>query len=385
MQLWPGCDHDHVRQCPESWQGGQATLSARPVVPAGPEQLAAHYDLTMSRPAPDHPAFAAFDCWLAAAADAHGLTCALLHDGVIDEVLRRLDDGRLTLGLHLDYFALWHKPDDRYARLAQAVEDAGGSPINSPERSRLFTDKAAAHARLTRRGLGVPETVVLRRWNAGRPLTKAERSRLRLDAPGAQVYVKPANGFGGKGVVRTGPENLATAIAAARGHDPNDSLLIQREVRCPLLECDDGVERPAYWRVLRLLDELIPFWWSAHGSCYRLLTREEIRRHRLRPVLSYAAVLARVSEMAWFSTELCLSDGPEPSRYTVRDDDGRERPVLAIDYVNDQCDVDVQSRCPTGLPDAVVRHIAWRFAEAAWLDRHTVAPMPRASHLGPAA
>ena len=69
--------------------------------------------------------------------------------------------------------------------------------------------------------------------------------------------------------------------------------------------------------------------------------------------------------MDWFSTEVCLSDGPEPSRFRVRGGDGRERPVVAIDYVNDQCDVDVQSRWPGAPPDAVVRRVADRFADAA--------------------
>jgi hypothetical protein len=371
MQLWPGCDRDHAREGAETWQAGQPAASAWPAVPADPDQLADHYDLTISHPAPDQPAFATFNCWLAEAADTHGLSCAILHDGIVHEALHRIGDGRLTLGLHLGYFALWQWPDDPYARLAQAVEDAGGSPVNSPARARTFTDKAAAHAELARRGLGVPDTVVLRPWNADRPLTEAEHVRLRLGDPEARVYVKPAHGFGGKGVLRTDPEGLAAAV---RGHNPQDTLLIQREVRCPLLECNDGVERPAYWRVLCLLDELIPFWWGPAGACYRLLTREEVHRHRLRPLLAYAAALARLSGLAWFSTELCLSDGPERSRFTVRGDDGQERPVLAIDYLNDQCDVDVQSRSPTAPPDAVVRHVAWRFAEAAWLGRQTLAP-----------
>jgi hypothetical protein len=49
--------------------------------------------------------------------------------------------------------------------------------------------------------------------------------------------------------------------------------------------------------------------------------------------------------------------------------------VLAIDYVNDQCDVVVQSRWPGGPPDAFVRHVAGRFAERAWqLRRDALRP-----------
>jgi hypothetical protein len=373
MRIWLGCEHgaDQIVQT--------KTQSVPPLVPPWPGDLADHYDLTISLPAADHVAFTAFVHWLAAQAAANGLSFAVLHDGTVREAVRRLGEGELTIGFHLDYFALWHRPDDHYAQLAQTVADTGGRSVNPPGRSRLFTDKAAAHAELTRRGLGVPRTVVLRPWTPDRALTAAERASLRLDEPGARLYVKPANGFGGRGVVRAeraDPDGLSVILTSARNLDRHESYLVQREVRCPHLECADFVRRPAYWRVLYCLGDLIPFWWSRQdgsGPSYRLVTREEIRCHRLRPVLAYAAALARLSGLAWFSTELCLSEGAERSRYGVRAPGGRVWPVVAVDYVNDQCDVDVQSRWPGGTPDVVVQHVAARFAEAAWLCRHASA------------
>jgi hypothetical protein len=352
-------------------------------VPRNPDELAPHYDLTLSHPAVDMAPFAAFGRWLAGAATARGLSCALLHDGVVGEALRRLDQGRLTIGFHLDYFALWHVADDPYARLAQAVQDTGGRPINPPARSRIFTDKAAAHAELAGRGLGVPDTMLVRPWISDRYLTAKERGRLRLDEPGARVYIKPANGFGSRGVIRVeAPDEptLTRALSSARDHDRRDTYLLQREVLVPWLVCDDGIERPAYWRVLHCLGELLPFWWckqeAEHGRpSYRRLTSTEIERHRLQAVLDYAADLADISGLDWFSTELCLSDGPEKSRHLVRTSNGREWPVVAIDYINDQCDVDVQSRWLGAPPDDVVHHAAERFAEAAWERRQTL-PLP---------
>jgi hypothetical protein len=119
---------------------------------------------------------------------------------------------------------------------------------------------------------------------------------------------------------------------------------------------------------------LIPFWWSKQETergrpSYRQLTLAEIRRHRLQPVLHYASELAELSGLEWFSTELCLSEGRETSRHVVRGLDGREFPVVAIDYINDQCDVDVQSRWIGAPPDLVVQHVAERFVEAALQHR----------------
>jgi hypothetical protein len=353
---------------------GSEALPSALNVPRSPAELAAHYDLTISHPAVTMPSYSAFENWLAHAAAALGMTCALLHDGVVEEAARRLDQGRLTIGFHLDYFALWHIPDDPYARLAHAIQDSGGKPINSPARSRFFTDKANAHVELQRHGFGVPETIVIRPWAADRPLSESERKRLQLGKPGRHVYVKPANGFSGNGIVRieyADADSFVNALRAGRNYDRRDTYIIQREVRPPSLRGDDGIERPAYWRVLYCLGELIPFWWSKHDPVqgkpsYRRLTSAEIQRHRLRPVLAFAEKLAELSGLDWFSTELCLSNEVEPSRYCVRDQNGREQPVVAIDYFNDQCDVDVQSRWPGAPPDAVVRHLAERFAEAAY-------------------
>lgn len=371
------------------WEDGERTPTALGAgtgaslhVPQGPGALAAHYDLTISHPRADMDAFRAFDRWLAESAAARGLSCALLHDGVVHEAIQRLDRGLLTIGFHLDYFSLWHSAGDPYARLACAVQDSGGQPINPPARARTFTDKATAHAELVRRGLGVPATVVLRPWIADRHLTPAERARLHLDEPEAQVFIKPANGFGGRGVHRgdrTDPESLLATLSAARNHDRGDTFLIQRALRPPRLLCEDGVERLAYWRILYCLRELIPFWWNQEEThcgrpSYRRLTPPEIKDHRLGPVLRYVSDLAELSGLQWFSSEVCLSAGAEPSRYIVRCPGGGAHTgcvwsVVAVDYINDQCDVDVQSRWPGAPPDAVVHHLAERFAAAAWQQR----------------
>lgn len=351
------------------------THSGRPLfAPTHGGQLADHYDLTISHPHIEQAEFAVFGRWLSQAAAEYDLTCAHFHDGIVSEALNRLADGRLTIGYHLDYFALWHVADDRYARLSVAVQDAGGRPVNLPARARAFTDKAAAHAELLRHGLGVPATVLVRPWQGERTLTAREMQSLRLDEEHACVFVKPANGFASRGVQRVEQptaEKIHAALAAARHTDRNDSILVQRGVRWPTLRCDDGVERPAYWRILGCLGDLFAFWWSPLSSAngrpsYRAVTSAEMRRHRLQPLLAYTQALADLSGLDWFSTELCLSDGPEESRFSVIGGDGRERPVVAIDYLNDQCDVDVQSRVPGAPPDLFVRRLATRFAEEAW-------------------
>jgi hypothetical protein len=368
-----------------------AVLDSRPdvclEVPTGPDDLATHYDLTISHPAIDMPQYAVFGCWLAEAAQGHGLSCALIHQGVVHEVLRRLATGELTIGFHLDYESYWHRADDPFARLAFAVLDAGGHPVNVPARSKAFTDKASAHHELVRHELGVPPTVLVRPWAADRELTQQERWELRLDEGATRVFIKPANGSCGRGVVcvdHPTPQRIQAAVAEARRFDPADTYLVQTEVRPPWLICNDGKCRPAYWRVLSCLGELSAFWWQpldqlrpGQGS-YRELAPEEVRQHRLGPIFQYARTLGELTGLEWFSTELALSPYPRPGRLVIEDVDGLDLPLVAIDYLNDQCDVDPQGRWLGGPPDSCVRRLAWRFAERAWQVRHRRGPLRRA-------
>jgi hypothetical protein len=344
-------------------------------VPASPHHLAGHYDLTISHPPRHMDQYAVFEQWLAEAAATYGLSCALIHQEVVDAAVTRLAAGEMSIGLHLDYETWWNRVDDPFVRLAFAVEDAGGHSINLPARSMTFTDKAAAHHELERCDLGTPPTVLVRPWSGERNLTNHERWHLRLDEPGTRLYIKPANGACGLGVVRLDrptPERVLAALSEARRFDPSDTYLVQTEIRPPWLRCSDGISRPAYWRVLHCLGELTAFWWqpaeflAAGERCYREVAAEEVEQHRLQPIFAYVQALAERCGLDWFSTELCLCPFARPGRFTVRDVDGLDLPLVAIDYVNDQCDVDVQSRWPTGLPDGYVRKVAYCFAELAW-------------------
>jgi hypothetical protein len=63
-----------------------------------PAELASHYDLTVSQPQPNYPSFAAFECWLAEFAAEQGLSCAVIHDSVVQEAIQRLS---LAISLHV--------------------------------------------------------------------------------------------------------------------------------------------------------------------------------------------------------------------------------------------------------------------------------------------
>jgi len=303
----------------------------------------------------------AFLGWLRDACALRGLSCEVAHADVVEDLRRELCDGRLRVRVLLDLTAAWGQEEDPYVQLCYAVKDCGGRVIDDPDAAALADHKAATHHRLERAGLPVPPTVVLRRWMPDRSLTAEERQIL-----GDRVVIKPARGWGWRGVVLGAPPER-DAIARARDHDRTDDYLIQRQIRYAWLEDDEGRERPAWWRVFYLFGEIVPCWWSPETSEYRHVSLREMASHQLLPLARLSAEVARLTRMDFFSTEICLADEPAVAD-TPYQADGR--PFYLIDYVNDQCDLRVQSQHKAAPPDTVVRHFAERFAELAWRERH---------------
>ena len=98
-------------------------------------------------------------------------------------------------------------------------------------------DKEFAKKILAAEGLPIGDFVVLRP-HQGEPAA-ADIERL-----GFPLFVKPARGGSSIGVSRVaGPDELAGAIAQARGHDPKviiEAAIIGRELECGVLEFPDG-------------------------------------------------------------------------------------------------------------------------------------------------
>lgn len=302
----------------------------------------------------------AFARWVREASALRGLTCEVLHEDVVEAAHSELCAGRMRVGFLLDLTARWWHFDDPYVRLCYAVKDTGGIVIGDPDTAMMADHKAVTHHRLDRAGVPVPPTLVIRQWMPDRELTAEERKAL-----GDRVVIKPARGWGCQGVVMNARAELAE-IARARDYDRTDDYLVQRQIDYVHLEDDLGEVRPAWWRVLYVFGEIIPCWWSPENGSYQLVSLREMWSHELLPLARIAGEIARLTGMDFFSTEICLA--AERARPDALYQAGG-RPFYVIDYVNDQCDLRVQSEDPAGPPDEVVHHLAERFADLAWRHR----------------
>lgn len=302
-----------------------------------------------------------FSRWVREACAIRGLSCEILSEKVVVEATEAVQTGRLKIRTLLDLTATWWHEEDPYVQLCYAVKDAGGRVIDDPDVAMMADHKAVSHHRLQRAGIPVPPTVVLRRWAPDRGLTAEERAVV-----GDQVVIKPARGWGWKGVV-LGARGDLDAISRARDYDRGDDFLVQRQVPFAALTDDQRTRRPAWWRVFYLFGEIIPCWWNPENGDYRLMSLRELWTHDLLPLARLGAEIARLSGMDFFSSEICLAEEPAIPGTPYQ---ARGRQFYVIDYVNDQCDVRCQSEHAAGPPDEVIEHLAERFADLAWRQRH---------------
>jgi glutathione synthase/RimK-type ligase-like ATP-grasp enzyme len=261
----------------------------------------------------------------------------------VKDILRQLEAHDLKIRVMLDSQATYNLSKDPYARVCYAVKDAGGSVINDPDRARMAVDKSTVHFELIDAGIITPYTVVVRNWEP-KVFKLKEEERKRLGAP---FIIKPGCGYGQLGVIRDAKGTIRE-IARARNFDRGDNFLLQEKVYPVSLN-----GKRAWFRVIHCFDTIIPCWWDDVENSYEHLSYENFNEFGLYKLVKIVARIASLTKMVWFSTEIAIDQKEGKRRF------------LAIDYVNDQCDMGTKSETPSGVPDEIVEYVASKMVSIA--------------------
>lgn len=272
------------------------------------------------------------------------LSCLICKDNNVNQVIRGLEAGTKQILFHLDAQAEYEDASDEYGRLGYAARDSTTFVVNDPDHAKVGINKAIMHGRFVRAGIPVPYTVVVRKSEPSDfKLTPSECQKL-----GRPCIIKPARGYGGQGVTKVDGCSVK-AIARARKYDKGDDFLLQQ-----LIEPEWLGYRMGWFRVFYLLGEVIICWWDTVTEHYACATTKEFDDYHLMPLCEIVWKIAQTSSMNFFSTELAVVKSRTSRRF------------LVIDYVNDPCDMTVQTQSHCGVPDRVVGHIAQRLVRGAW-------------------
>jgi hypothetical protein len=233
--------------------------------------------------------------------------------------------------------------DEKFQPLARYVikqfrsgDKTSPRPINPHDLLNLAADKATMHLEFLAHGIEVPYTIIVSPYNHKHEveLTLTELAKL-----GRPFIIKPANTTGGGIGVVIGAETLKEIIDARQSHK-NDKYLLQETIKPTEL-----AGRRAWFRVFYAFDDIITCWWDDITHIYSLLNRAEERHLGLEQLRTITRRVQAVCQLEFFSTELvCTADGR----------------CVAVDYVNEMCDMRLQSQCSDGVPDMVVQRIVSR-------------------------
>ena len=272
---------------------------------------------------------------LETSAQALGLRTYSISHHNCEETLRALQLGRLDFSVVLDRTA---ETDERFAPLSRLFTRRGVKFLNPPDAVRHAADKATMHLEFITAGVHVPYTIIISPYNKKREIELSLSELARLGRP---FIIKPANTTGGGTGVIIGAETLKDVIDS-RQHHKNDKYLLQEHIQPLML---DG--RKGWFRVFSVSGMVYPCWWDPDSHVYTALTGPEQRQWQLVEMNNVTRIIASVAQLDFFSTEIAI---PAHHRHIV------------VDYVNEVCDMRLQSSHADGVPDSVVKAIAQRLA-----------------------
>jgi hypothetical protein len=260
----------------------------------------------------------------------------------VDSVTEEVRRNRLKIHFFLDLASETVNPDDRFTRLVYSLKDSGSRVVADPDRARFAADKSITHYSLVNANIPVPFTVVIRKWEPSRALTDYEREHL-----GLPFIIKPALGYGQRGIRVIRKRMGLKEMSEARAFDPGDNFLLQEYVLPANL-----AGSPAWFRVFYILGDIILCWWNNETSVYRPVTLREYSQFKLSPLVFLCSEIASITGIEWFSCEIALRK--------------KDKRFVVIDYMNDQFDVSSQSQWAIGVPDKLLILFAQRMVEKIW-------------------
>lgn len=270
-----------------------------------------------------------FVLWLDSECRKAELSSYLVYPANFEETLEKVQCGDLAFRHVLDRASDVH---EGFAALAPVLQQKGTVFVNPPDRLADAIDKAVMHPRLIEAGIEVPYTIMLNAFNDD-PVTRLHPGEMeRVKRP---FIIKPAQGGGGVGVVLGA--KVYCDVVKARAENCGDRYLVQEEI-AP--ELHNG--RRGWFRVFYVHGDVIPCWWDDRTKLFSPMSHQEREDPSLAPIGKIMHKIAALCGLGFFSSEIAKCSG--------------ER-FVAIDYVNDICDMRLGSLHRDGVPDEVVREI----------------------------
>jgi hypothetical protein len=267
-----------------------------------------------------------------------GLSTFRIEPHNVESVTRLVRSKKIQFRTYLDRAS---DSDDRFIPLAKLIARSKAFVFNEYSMVEYAKDKANMHLALMGEGIHVPYTIIISPYNKN---AEVELSLTELAHLGRPFIIKPANTTGGGIGVVVGAETLKE-ILDTRQYHKNDKYLLQETIHPA--EFEGSI---AWFRVFFAFGTILICWWDHRTHVYRELTKTEERRFKLTKLRTIIGIIHRICKLQFFSSEITLSS---------------EGKFIPVDYVNEICDMRLQSRHYDGVPDGIVGQIQRQFARYA--------------------
>jgi hypothetical protein len=248
----------------------------------------------------------------------------------LHHVLELLKKGKIGFQVLFDRAS---DADLKFQPLVSWFQQSSKYVINPPEHIHRAVDKAIMHFELISHGVHVPNSIILPPFNSGSHIDIAVSDLERIGIP---FVIKPANTTGGGTGVVMNAKTLDD-VFESRKHHKDDKYLLQETIIPKMLE-----GKRAWFRVYHVFGEIILCWWDDQTHMYTELHEEDEIRHSLGGLRSIMRTIQQACKLDFFSSEIAMTE---------------ERKFIVVDYVNEVCDMRLQSKYGNGAPDAVVHRI----------------------------
>ncbi len=262
---------------------------------------------------------------------------AVFKPGEFNELRKRVEEKSLFIRTIIDRAS---DVDEDCAAAVLTLQRRGCRVINDPTKITHASDKASMHLEFITAGIFVPYTMIISPFNAEREVRLGIGELAKLGRP---FIIKPANTTGGGVGVVTGAEGLQEVIET-RQHHKDDKYLLQSRIEPVSLK-----GRRAWFRPFYVFGEVLICWWDDLTHLYARASEEEIVEFNLSEIANIVRKIYKVCQLDFFSTEIALT---------------QEGKFVVIDYVNEMCDMRLQSFHYDGVPDETVRAVAASLARA---------------------
>lgn len=256
-----------------------------------------------------------------------GITTFRVKDYNLKEVKEAVINRKLFFNNYLDRAS---DVDENFENFGKILSKRSTFIFNPYKTVAHAIDKASMHLEFITAGLLVPYSIIIPPFNQSEEIYISIDNLAKLGRP---FIIKPCNTTGGGIGVVTGAETLKEVLNE-RLTNINDKYLIQEKIYPKKINGNR-----AWFRVFWAFGEAIPVWWNDETHLYKTLSDFEMETFNLKKLISIGKIIAKVTKLDFFSTEIVLTDSDK---------------FIVIDYVNDQCDMRFKSKHFDGVPDEII-------------------------------